>query len=560
MKLSIRKTALAAFITTFLVYLRTLSCDFVNLDDPYYVYLNPGIRVLDWQLVVEAFTTSYMGWWMPLTWISFAVDYFIWGLNPLGYHLTNSVLHASNVALVVLVAHSVLKRLLGEKSAFQGAPSVTIVTPFSGYGFWRQGEYLYPVTLVLAGLLWGLHPLRVESVAWVTERKDVLSGLFSLLSILYYLRSCAVLPDNTHNAILSRNYLFALLFFLLALFAKPVSVVLPVMFLVLDWYPLGRMEKGKVFALVVEKWPFFVVSIMVAMTTVYLAAGETILVSLDDYPLYKRFLVAGYAITEYIRMSVYPIGLVHLHVLPITFSPVHYVSSVITFTVICCSILLRRKYPWFLATLLLYLLPLLPVLGFIQNGTQSHADRFSYLPSLFPSILVAVLFVAAYIHFFTRRLYSILFVAAVASLIILYSSLTFNLIGAWKNSDTLWSRLISIQPLGRAYYYRGEYYLRIGKYNDAINDLQSMIRHAKVAGVPEIWKFYALLGDALSQSGRNEEAVKEYTTAIELQPAPNYYYHRGLALSKIGRVSEAEHDFRVAGSATEPIIWELSKP
>ncbi|MFH1027993.1 MAG: hypothetical protein V1791_08325, partial [Pseudomonadota bacterium] len=138
------KVALGAALVCFLVYLPALFCDFINWDDPDYIINNPGIRLLDRQFLKEAFTTSYMGWWMPLTWISFAIDYRFWGLDPFGYHLTNVLLHSVNAGLVVLVADRLLNRMQGVEGKLQVG-------------------YLYPATLLLAGLLWALHPLRVES-------------------------------------------------------------------------------------------------------------------------------------------------------------------------------------------------------------------------------------------------------------------------------------------------------------------------------------------------------------------------------------------------------------
>ncbi|MBC7962576.1 MAG: hypothetical protein H7Y05_06495, partial [Steroidobacteraceae bacterium] len=140
------KIAFFAGLVCFLLYLRALSCDFVNYDDPDYVLENPAIRLIDGEFLAWAFTTPYMGWLMPLTWISFAVDYHFWGLNPLGFHLTNIILHSINTALVVLIADSLLRR-----------------SQVSRDDEWQE-SHLYPAMLLLAGFLWGIHPLRVESV------------------------------------------------------------------------------------------------------------------------------------------------------------------------------------------------------------------------------------------------------------------------------------------------------------------------------------------------------------------------------------------------------------
>lgn len=532
---------------TLLIFSRSLLCDFVNIDDPQYVYLNYAIRLLDWQFVGESFKTSYMGWWMPLTWISFAVDYHFWQLNPVGYHLTNTLFHVANTALVTMIAARIVNfagahvEISGYESSPGAAPTYSDV------------RLLVPL---LAGLLWGIHPLRVESVAWVTERKDVLSGFFSLSSILLYLQYVSIESDIPLRCKRSIYYLLSLFCFVLSMLAKPVSVVLPVMLIVLDWYPLGRFSRAAILRVFFEKIPFVLMSLAVALATIYTAAGESILISLTDYPLYKRFIVAGYALVEYVRLSIIPFNLVHLYVLPISFSLVHYVFAGTTLLACILLFLLRQKYPWLLAAWLLYLLPLLPVLGFFQNGTQSHADRFTYLPAVFPSILVAAI-VGFYLQKLRNRspLYGRLAFSTVIGALLCYSMVTFSLIGVWRNSATLWSRLIAVNPVGRAYYYRGEYYLRIGEYSRSIEDLRTSIELAQARGVLEIYNIHALLGDALNKSGCYDEAVKEFTTAIEMKPVPNYFYHRGLALAKLGRQEQANSDFAKAATATGPIVW-----
>lgn len=163
-------TALIVALISLLVYLRALDCGFVNWDDQIYILNNVDIRGLDRKFFVWAFTDTATGWWMPLTWLSFAVDYHFWGLDPFGYHLTNILLHAVNGGLVVLLADRLLAGAAG--SGEQGPAPAR----------WR-----YPALLLLAGLVWGLHPLRVESVAWATERKDVLNGAFALGAAIFYL-------------------------------------------------------------------------------------------------------------------------------------------------------------------------------------------------------------------------------------------------------------------------------------------------------------------------------------------------------------------------------------
>ncbi|HEY3307586.1 MAG TPA: tetratricopeptide repeat protein [Desulfuromonadaceae bacterium] len=525
--------ALAASLICLLVYLRALSCDFINWDDPLYVLENSGIRILDWQLIREAFTTSYLGWWMPLTWISFAVDYHFWGLNPLGYHLINVLLHAVNTGLVVLIAG----RLLRPGPEGEG-----------------DDRYLYPATLLLAGLLWGIHPLRVESVAWVTERKDVLNGLFSLGSILSYLHHVEHRDGQDQRKGISFPYLLSLVLFLLSLMAKPVSVVIPVMLLVMDCYPLQRLTTKNALKIIAEKLPFLIIALIMVVFTLSFASGETILVSLQDFPLYRRLILAGNSLFEYLRMTVYPVGLINIYLLPRVFPVSYYPAAlgVLVFSCYCCYCCKRR--PWLLATWLLFLLPLIPVLGFFQNGAQAYADRFTYLPAVALSIFVAGLLKSTISR---RRGLPRLLVMSLAVLIpIILGTVSIHLIGAWKNPETLWSRVIAIQPVGRAYYHRADYRLQTGRYLEAAEDLSVSIRMGLEAGFPGVFNLHALRGDALSRAGDYGEAVRELSEAIGLNPYPNYFYHRGRALDALGKKKEAAEDFLRAGNDTGPIQWQ----
>jgi hypothetical protein len=531
--------AVLAGMACLVLYLRTISFDFVNLDDPFYVYDNPAIRILDWQFVVEAFMTSYMGWWMPLTWISFAADYHFWGVNPAGYHLTNALLHSLNAGLVVLIADRVWQ-LRNHAAVECGSPSLPATS------------YAYPFMLLSAGLLWGVHPLRVESVAWVTERKDVLSGFFSFCCILFYLKH---VQAHAANGIRQwRDYLLSLGCLVMAMMAKPVSVVIPAMLLVADWYPLGRFRSGSVRAVLVEKIPFFLLGTAVAAATIHFAAGETILVSFDVFPLHRRLVLAGNALVEYLKTSIFPVGLTHLYLLPREFPASYYLNALLSLLATCWCLYDARKRPLLLAIWLLFILPLVPVLGIFQNGAQSHADRFTYLPSVAPSIAVAFALTFWY-EKIAGSTWRYLMVILVVGGGIAYGVTTYQLIGAWRDSETLWTRLIEVQPVGRAYYYRGEHYLKKGNYAAAVNDLQTSIRMAEEAGNPEVLNLYALRGFALYKSGRLAEAVQDYSAAISRYPVPNFFYHRGVALQAMGRRAEADEDFRRAGGASGPVEW-----
>jgi len=523
-------TALTAACICLLVFLRALRCDFVNIDDGLYIIDNPGIRILDREFFSWAFTTSYMGWWMPLTWISFAIDYLFWGLNPLGYHLTNILFHAANTGMVVLVADRLMKGRSSQLSSVQ-----------------------YSLILLLAGLLWGIHPLRVESVAWVTERKDVLNGFFSLATLFLYLLYVQRRDRGESGSAVTTLFFCSLCTLFLSLAAKPVSVVIPAMLLVLDWFPLNRLKPGSIKVCVMEKIPYLVLSAGVAFTTIYLARGESIMTSYADFPLEKRLILAGNAILEYLKMTVYPAGIVNLYLLPREFPPTYYVAAAVSLLIIICCLVTWRKRPWYLATMMLFLLPLIPVLGFFQNGPQAYAARFTYLPAIAVSIAAACaigLFAGRQKDSYRAGLNLVLLAA-----LLLLAVQSFYLIGAWESSESLWTRLIKIRPAGRAFYLRAEHRNRNGNYAGAAEDLAVSLEMGKSVGYPGVHKLHAMRGDVFMKLGRFEDAVTEFTAAINLNPQQNYFYHRGRALHALGRTDRAELDFAMAGETKDAVAW-----
>lgn len=531
-KFSVNVYAACVAAVCLLVFLRALTCDFINWDDPLYVTENPAIRLLDWQFIKESFSVSYLGWWMPLTWISFAIDYQIWGLNPFGYHLTNILLHAANAGIVVLIADMLFRQIFIRE---------------------EYPERYYRIAAILSGLLWGIHPLRVESVVWITERKDVLNGFFALLSVLLYLTYVQRKNMGEKGSSLLWVYVCSLLSLLISLTAKPVSVVIPAMLLVLDWYPLSRLKAGNCAGCIKEKIPYAIISAGMVLVTLFLASGESILVSYNDFPLTSRVILAGNSIFEYLKMTLFPLDLVNLYLLPRIFPPSFYVGAVLSVSImLACAVTWRRR-PWYPSTMLCFILPLVPVLGFFQNGAQAHADRFTYLPGIAVSIAAAGFFVklAAASNAISRKVVYSVVLAVVLNFVLLSIHLT----GAWKNAETLWTRVIKIQPVGRAYYLRAEYLAHNNRYREAADDISVSIQMGKNAGYPGVFYLHALRGDALIKSKQYESAVNEFSEAIRLNPHGIFFYHRGIALKALGRQDEADNDFRLAGYEKGPLDW-----
>ncbi|MFA7402494.1 MAG: hypothetical protein WC007_00765 [Pelobacteraceae bacterium] len=521
--------AFVAGIICLLVYLRALFCGFVNYDDPDYVLNNPLIRTLDWNMVVQAFREPHAGWWMPLTWISFAVDYRFWGLNPAGYHLTNIVLHALNTGLVVLIADRIL---LGQ-----------------GAGGGGQAARLYYATLLLAGLLWGIHPLRVESVAWVVERKDVLNGLFTFSSALCYLQYVRVRETGKSS---SSVYILSLVLFACSLLAKSISVVLPLMLLVLDYYPLRRLRNASFASLVAEKVPFFGFSALMTIITISLTGKNSFVVLISDemFPWYERLLVSGNAILQYLRYVLWPAGITPYHIIPDPVPLVPYaVATVLVAAIFVLLLWYMRSTVWGAATWLLFIIPLLPVLSFLQNGDQGYAARFTYLPSVAPSIMAALL-----ISFLYSRVERIQRQVVLVSLVLLlsgYAVMSYRLIAAWDNGGTMWTRVIDYAPSSAAYWRRAMYHFSSGNYQSAVTDYTAAIELVTPGWRPFLHNYYAHRAEALMAAGNYDAAVADLTTAIAAYPHPAYLSLRREAMRGLGK--EREVLMNVEGK--EPLGW-----
>jgi len=542
--ISVNKIALAAGLISFLVFLRAVAGDFVNYDDPRFIIDNPGIRNLDGNMIVAAFTQQFSNdYWAPLTWISFAIDYHFWGLNPVGYHLVNILLHAVNTALVVLLADRLLK---GRSGGDENGASK------------EEGGFLYPGMLLLAGLLWGLHPLRVESVAWVAERKDVLYGMLALCSTLCYVRDAETVTLGGKGG--RRYYLYSLIFFLLALMAKPTSVFLPMLLVVADWYPFDRLRKEKIARVLAEKAPYFALATLVTLLTIINMSKTTAPYSYSEFSFLERVIISGYSIFEFCRLMIYPVGIHLFNTIALIFAnPIPaYAKTFAVFAFTCYCVYAGRKKTSVMAVWLSFLIPLLPTLAFFQVGVDvTYSTRHSYLATVVPSIAAVAILAGIYqkISETGPRYLRNMSGAVVALVMVFHVGMTEHLITSWKNSGTLWSRVIRFNPVGRAFNYRALYFMDTGQFSAAGDDFMAAGAGAAEAGNPEAFNYYAYAGDVFNRAGRYQDAVAAFSTAIRLNPWPEYYYHRSLALQKLGQVNEAAEDLRMAGTRRGEIVF-----
>jgi tetratricopeptide (TPR) repeat protein len=536
-------------LATFLVYLVTLQNDFVGWDDGPYVVENHVIRSFDPTFFRWAFFDFYVSNWHPLTWISHALDYAVWGLNPLGHHLTNILLHALNTFLVVLLIVKLLR------------------VNVSRLSFLTDRNAL--IAAGTTGVLFGLHPVHVESVAWIAERKDLLCGLFFLLSIMAYAKfargqgagvrdqtteDSGRRPEGDHtdgpsrkNFFLNKHYLFSLGFFILALLSKPMAVTLPVVLLILDWYPLERARSWKALrTALIEKLPFAALSLISSILTILAQRGT--IAPLEFVPVSTRLLVALNSLLSYIGKMLWPANLVPFYPYPsnVSLTASEYLLPLVLVAGITAGcILLAKKQKWWLAAWGYYTATLVPVLGIVQVGTQAMADRYTYLPGIGPFLCLGL--AAAWIADRTARVQKgrlaaqTFAVAAAVAAIMGLSWLTVEQTGVWKNTIVLWNYVIEKEPdrVPQAYNNRGLALKNRGQMQKAIEDFNRAI-----ALNPEYALAYNNRGVTLKKAGMLQEAIEDFDRAIALNPSYyKAYNNRGSAYGKIGRPDKAVEDF-----------------
>ena len=562
-RIAVRLVPLLAAAAAFLVFLPALDCGFVAWDDPQGFLANThyrgfGVENLRWMA-----TTTYLGNYQPLSWLSSAVDYKLWGLNPFGYHLGNLLFHAANAVLLYFVC-LMLSPALGAEGAEPGRPPTRGPAIPSG---WPS------VAALLGSLFWSVHPLRVESVAWATERRDVLSAFFYLLTLLCYVRWTR--SDQR------RWWWTALVAYFLSLLSKAMGMTLPVALLILDAYPLRRLSWGAV----KEKLPFFVLAAAAAGMGYWGQAAAKATLSWDQFGFLERLARSAYASVFYLEKTFIPVGLspfyeMHLPLNP--FAP-RFVWSALAACLLAVLVWRwAKRLPGLAAAAAFYAVSVAPVLGLVAVGNHLAADRYTYIPSLGFSVLAAGA-LARVLASERPRLRAAVLAGAVL-LAAALAALTWRQCGFWKDTDSLWGRVLALAPdtaaahhnLGTALAAKGDYAAGVRRYRRALtlqphsplvresladalyNQGNAALRAQRpqdavrlyqeaLAVAPGLAETYNNLGLALAQAGRSAEARPQYLRALGLRPGfAAARYNLGNALSDLGRLSEAQDEYEKA--------------
>jgi len=497
-----RWSLLLLCLVTLGVYLPTLRNDFVRWDDGTYIVNNLHIRNLSWASLHWMFTSFTASNYHPLTWLSHAIDVRLWGLNPHLHHLTNILLHTLNTGLVFLIARTLI--LLGMGTGRSTRP--------------EDHRVLLPAAVT--ALLFGLHPLHVESVAWASERKDVLCALFYLLALHSYLRYAAPGQNDSRR----RAFAATLLFFTLALLAKPMAITLPVVLLLLDGYPLRRLsEAGSGWrSCIFEKWPFFLLSVASAILTIAAQSSGSAISSLAKVPFWFRCVNALEAILFYLWKMVWPTHLSPIYEFAPVLQPWLYLFCGLGVVAISttAALLWHRHQPLWLAAWAYFLITLLPVLGIIQVGRQMAADRYTYLPSLGPFLLAGVGVERGWrlLTHDPARWKRTATTALEVSILLALATLTVRQIHFWKDEETLWHHAIDVAP-HRSYVAHDHLYLLYkeqGRTDEMIAAYKEMV--VQHPGSPRTVAVMGEMGIFYAQHGQLREALDTFVDALGYQP------------------------------------------
>ena len=482
---------------TFLAFAPALGATFVSWDDEKNFLSNPHYRGLGLEQLRWMWTTFHLGHYVPLSWMTLGADYALWGMDARGYHLTNLLLHAATAVIVYFVARRVLQTAL----------------PDVEHGGSHRG---IDAGAAVTALLFAVHPLRVESVAWVTERRDVLSGAFFFGSMLAYLRC---VKEHDSDLMRRRSYWSSVALFACALLSKATAMTLPAVLALLNVYPLRRLGKPRGW------WSAEARHIYVELAPFALLASAAALLSIialhppPQLDFGQKLAVSAYGVAFYVGKTLLPTRLSPLYSMPLhvnVAAPRFIVGYVSVLALIAAMGWARRRFPGVVAALLAFIIVTLPMLGVVQNGPQIAADRYTYHAA--PTL--ALLAGAAVVQLWRRWNRQI--VSAIAfSAIALLSFMTWRQTAIWHDSLSLWSRVLELDddaPIAHSAY--ATIMLSAGRVDEAM-----VHSERAVALAPDYPEAHNNLGVALSRQGRFAEATAQLQRALALEPTNDEAYN-----------------------------------
>jgi len=506
--------ALTPVLLTLLVYLPSLSNGFVNWDDPDNIVNNIRIRSLDFSSLKWMFISFFRGFWFPLNLLSLALDYRIGGLDPRIYHVHSLVLHCVNTFLFYHICVRVLE--LGRKS-----------------GNWQKSTNWVMNSSFLAALFFGLHPLHVETVSWATDRKDVLCGFYYLAALLVYL-------DYASSGKKWKLYCCFCLF-VFALMSKPMAVTLPLVFILLDVWPLKRFGRDIEKKIVLEKVPFFLAAGLVGLLAPLAESQIGAMLTMQELPFVYRVANTFNSIFFQFGKMILPLNLSTLY--PITINVnVFTVENIVSFimfvlvTWICFSY--RHKWPFLGIGWLAFLITLAPVSGLFQTGGQITADRYTYLTCLAPFLLMA----SGIVALVSNRKWMMVLVSTVITFLLGWAAIIQT--QTWKDSIALWENVVKVYP-GVSYVAYSNLalaYETAGRIDDALSPIDQAL-----AINPKSVHSHEEKGVLLFHKGLVNEAIQEFQNTIALDPKQaSAHVNLGKVYLQTGKLDNAKTEFEIA--------------
>ncbi len=503
-----------------LLYTQTLAFDYVYFDDTEYVLKNSAVRAgLTLDGVHWAFTSFYMSNWHPLTWLSHMLDVSLFGVDPGWAHIHNALLHGINSLLVYLL----LLRLSGN---------------------WGKA--------CLLSLIFLVHPLHVESVAWIAERKDLVCALFFLLGLILY--------DSYRAQPGKLRYAAVLLAFILSLLAKPMAVTFPVVLLILDFFLYRNFllvdtgpDKGAKInyrQAILEKLPFLVLAVASSAVTIAAQDAGNAVAYLEAHSFSSRWNTATTAYLVYLKQAILPVDLVAFY--PINMSgstSILFLPGAIVASLLALSLLVAARYPLIPAGICWYLVTLLPVIGLLQVGSQAHADRYMYLPSI--GLLLACVPLLPSRDSRNWRLATVI----LSIFIVFLSAICFWQVSYWRNQHILFSRVLAVSgPTYMAHMHLADDYIQRG-----------MLKEAREHGLaamelrPDVADSYQAIGNVALGEKKFAEAEKYFRLALSKGPAQaNVVNNLGISLAQQGNIAAGIKAFESA-LELDPTMLEAQK-
>ncbi len=507
--------ALLLFLATVLVFLGTLKNGFINWDDNVYIYDNPLIKSLSFDTLYRMFSQTHAGYWIPLTWLSLALDYALFRIHPWGYHLTNVLLHGINAVLLFILIVKALPLFIDPKT--------------------KTDPLFILFSAMISTLFWAIHPMRVESVAWATERKDVLAMGFILGMTLTYLHFL-----QTKRISL---YFTAVGLYLLSLMSKPLGLTAPFILLIFDrQYGLTRRH-------FLTKIPF----LMIAGISAFLTIEGTPLTLLNHISLWQRALNALHSVIFYLEKSLWPTNLVGLYPFEqlVSLQNPLFVLSLALFTALTILTLwlMKKGLSGPLKAFGAYLLLLLPAIGFIHAGQQAAADRFTYL-----AILPWIFGIAFLIHLYLKKRKPFLPLLGLVSVLLIALSITTVVqIPIWNNTLVFWESIISAFPNRNPVAYNN-YGLELQ--NQGFFEEAKKQHLVAIELDPEFSQAYLNVGLIFQRHQQYDEALPYYLKAIQLNPhLQEGYNNLGLLSQFKGKKEEAITYFNHAISCNPYFVY-----